>query len=78
MKYLVMMQNSWGTGDTIEEADRRARKEGGHGRRKMARIVWMFDPDKTKQAYIDSMGSLTWEGEKPTEIERVPPPAKKK
>jgi hypothetical protein len=78
MKFLVMMPNSWGRGGTINEADANARKEGGHGRRKVGRIVWSYDEAKTETAYIDDMGSLCWKGERPTEIERVKPPQKKR
>lgn len=68
---IVMMQNSWGKGETVTEADTNARKEGGHGRKKVSRIAWYFDPTKTETAYIDDMGSLVWKGEKPVEIDRV-------
>lgn len=69
MKYLVIMQNSWGTGDSIKEADNRARKEGCHGRKKMKRLVFSYDPSKTPQVFVSEMGDLCWEGEKPERIE---------
>jgi hypothetical protein len=71
MKYLVMMPNSWGTGDTIDEADKVARHQGGHGKKKTKRILWMYDPNLTTKCYIDEMGSLCWVGDRPTEVERT-------
>ena len=69
--FLVMMLHSWGRGETINDADKKARSEGGHGRKKMKRIVWQFDPEKTPEAFINEFGSLCWKGEKPNEIERT-------
>jgi len=68
---LVMMQHAWGKGETIDEADKIARREGGHGRKKVSRIVFHYDPEKTTKTYIDGMGRLCWEGERPLEVERV-------
>jgi len=71
VKYLVMMPHSWGKGDTIEEADKKARQEGGHGRKKTQRVVFEFDPDKTQAAYIDDFGMLCWKGERPKKLDEA-------
>lgn len=69
--FLAMMQHSWGKGATKDAAISVAAKEGSHGRKRKPRIVWEFDPAKTPKAFVDQMGSLCWEGEKPVEVERV-------
>ena len=71
IKFLVMLPMCWGVGETIDTADKKARKEGGLGRKKLSRIVWSYDTETTETVYIDGMGSLVWQGERPKEIERV-------
>jgi hypothetical protein len=67
-KYLVVMPYSWGTGDTISKAEKIARQEGAHGRKKVEKKVFMYDTDKTTECYINGMGGLCWSGDRPIEI----------
>lgn len=69
MKYLVVMPNSWGKGDSIAEAERNARKAGNHGRKKLKRIAFSFDPEKTEECYINDWGNICWKGDKPQRID---------
>ncbi len=55
----------WGIGDTIEEADKRAREEGRLGRRKGMRSVYRFVLGETPRAGITGDGSLCWRGKMP-------------
>jgi hypothetical protein len=66
--YLVVMPNSWGKGETISEAEKKARKEGGYGRKKTKKIVFMYDPNKTPECNVNEIGSLCWLGDRPSEI----------
>lgn len=68
MMYLVIVPHYWGRGSSIAEAEKNARKEGGLGRKKVERKCFSYDPEKTRQAYIDEFGRLCWEGERPQEI----------
>lgn len=70
---IVMMPNSWGKGKTFTEAEKIARSEGGHGRKKVGRIAYYYDENMTPQCYVDGMGHLCWQGDKPVEIDRVKP-----
>lgn len=69
MKYLVIMPYSWGRGDSIAEAEKNARKEGSHGRKKVKRVCFQYNTAKTSDCFVDSMGSLCWTGEKPEKVE---------
>lgn len=76
--FIVMMKGSWGRGASIDEADRKARSEGGHGRKKVKRVVYMYDAEKSGEVGIDSWGAICWTGDvEPTVIERFDPDAKK-
>jgi hypothetical protein len=68
IKYIVMMPNSWGSGDSLAAAEKAARKEGGHKKKDVKRLAWRFDTSKTPTAYIDDMGSMCWEGDKPERV----------
>ena len=67
-KYMVIMPFSWGTGDCISKAEKNARQQGGHGRKKVEKKVFLYDTDKTPECYVSGMGGLCWLGEKPMEI----------
>ena len=67
-KYVVIMPLSWGSGDTLDAADKAARQAGRHGRKKVERVAFCFDPSKT-QAHVDNYGFLRWQGESPEELE---------
>ena len=67
--FIVIMPHSWGKGETIEEADKKARSEGGHGRKKTDRRVYEYDPKKTPTVYVSEYGSFCWQGEKPVKID---------
>jgi len=69
--YLVVMPHSWGRNENRDEALKTAQREGGHGRKTTPRIVFEYDTDKTPKCYIDEIGQLNYEGERPVEIERV-------
>jgi hypothetical protein len=68
-KYIVMMPNSWGKGDTLEEAEKIARKEGNHRNKKVKRKAWRYNTAQTPYAHIDENGSLCWTGERPEQID---------
>ena len=63
--YLVVMPYSWGRSDTLAAAERIARKEGGHGRRKVSKVVYTYDPAKTQNVYVNEYSQLCWTGECP-------------
>ena len=69
-EYLVIMPNSWGKGATIGEADKLARKHGGHGRKKIKRVVLSYDPTATTEVSMDDLGRLRWNGVEPTMVEK--------
>ena len=73
-KFIVMMQNYWGRGDSPIEAANVARKQGGKKPAKRLPkpcLVFSYDPAETPQAYVNEMGYLCWEGKRPAEVERV-------
>ena len=69
IKYLVMMPNSWGVGDSVAEADKKAREHGRHGRKKVKRLCWKYNSSKTPEVYINDWGNLCWKGDRPERIE---------
>ena len=69
MRYLVIIPNYWGVGDTIDLAFKQVFKESG-SRARSKRIVFQFDPVKTTKVCIECLGNLSWYGEKPVEVER--------
>jgi hypothetical protein len=72
--FIAIMPNSWGRGSTKDEALKNAAKEGGHGRKRTPRLVFQYDAAKTPKAYVDELGRLCWNGDKPVEVERVDVP----
>lgn len=66
--YLVMMPNSWGKGATLAEAEKKARREGNHRNRKLKRLAFSYDPEKTPECYINEWGNICWSGDKPERI----------
>jgi len=73
-RYIVMIPNHWGRGQTPLEAANVARSVAGK-RKGMSmpkpRVVFSYDPEKTTEAYVDEMGRLCWMGEKPNTVETV-------
>lgn len=67
--YLVIMPNSWGKGASISEAEKIARREGRHGRKKVVRVAYKFDKEKTPDCYVNEWGCLCWTGERPEKLD---------
>lgn len=53
LKVIVMGSNSWGKGDTVEEARARAEEHGGKLKKWVAYLVH-------PSAYITDMGDMRW------------------
>lgn len=71
---IVVIPNAWGRAETLLQAANIARRQLGKSRGKKLPpqyIAYEYDPAKTPKAYIDDMGALCWEGEKPKEVAKV-------
>jgi hypothetical protein len=67
-KYIVMLPYSWGSGNSISEAEKVAKKEANYGRKAVKKIAFKYDTEKTETCYIDDMGCVCWKGEQPERL----------
>jgi len=56
--YIAMFDHYWGRGDSIEEAVKAARKEGGRGRDYLVLQL----PEGADNGRVDMMGRVIWNG----------------